>query len=126
MLNGFETTPMFGQQLFGSQYFSPQMFQQMQGAGWPAAWAAWNQGMGLVSREIMTYTKAAIEDSTATYRELLAAKSLEEAFEIQTRYARRSAEDFAAQTQKISSIYVRLAQQAFQMPQFPGALRPAP
>ncbi len=126
MLNGFETTPMFGQQLFGSQFFSPQMFQHMQGASWPPAWTAWSQGVGQMNREMMAYTKSAIEDGTATYRELLAARSLEEAFDIQTRYARRSAEEFAEQAQKMGNLYVRLLQQAFQLPQAGGPFRTSP
>jgi|CXWK01.1.fsa_nt_gi hypothetical protein len=131
MLNGFETTPMFSKHLFGSQIFSPQVFQHMQGQMWPQAWTAWSQGMGEVSREIVAYTKIAVEDSAATYRQMLAAKSLEEAFDIQSSYARRSAEDFADQIQKLSAIYVRLAQEMFQfpgmkMPGFAGLARPAP
>lgn len=131
MIKGFETTPMFGAQLFGSQMFSPQsnpfaqaLFPQgtlaqnpftqgMPQAFSPQALQAWTQGMGEIARTFVEYSKQAFEDGTATYQQLATAKSPQEAIEIQQHYAQRTMQDFVQQAQKISALYMRLAETAF-------------
>lgn len=119
MLKGFETTPMFGAQMFGPQMFGPQMFApQMFGAGqaqaMPQVLTAWNQGLQEIARAMADYSKDAFEDGSATYRQVMTAKSLEQAYELQTKYAQRTAQQFFQHVQKIGTMYAQLAQQAMQ------------
>lgn len=110
MIKGFETTPMFGTQLFGPQSFAA-FSGAMPGAdAIPQAMARWNQGMGEIARAMVDYSKQAFEDGAATYRQLATAKSLEEAYEIQTRYAQRAMEGYMRHAQNVGALYMRLAQ----------------
>lgn len=66
-----------------------------------------------IAAEMTDYSKRSFEEGTATFEKLAGAKSWEQAVEIQTNYARRAYEDFVAQCNKMSSMYVDLAKEAF-------------
>jgi hypothetical protein len=73
----------------------------------------WNKGWQAIAAEMTDYSKRAFEDGTATFEKLLAAKSLEQAFEIQTSYAKRAYDDYMHQMTKIGGMYSALAKDAY-------------
>jgi hypothetical protein len=73
----------------------------------------WNKGWQAIAAEVSDYSKRSFEESTATFEKLLGAKSLEQAFEIQTSFARRAYDDYMHQMTKIGSMYTNLAKEAY-------------
>lgn len=73
----------------------------------------WNKGWQAIAAEMTDYSKRAFEDGTATFEKLIAAKSLEQAFEIQTSYAKRAYDDYMHQMTKIGGMYSALAKDAY-------------
>ena len=65
----------------------------------------WNKGWQAIAAEMSDYSKRSFEDGTATFEKLLGAKSLEQAFEIQTSFAKRAYDDYMHQMTKIGSMY---------------------
>jgi hypothetical protein len=72
----------------------------------------WNKGWQAIAAEMSDYSKRSLEDSTATFEKLLGAKSLEQAFEIQSSFAKRAYDDYMHQMTKIGSMYTNLAKDA--------------
>jgi phasin family protein len=66
-----------------------------------------------LAAEVTDYTKRSFEDGAQTMEKLLAAKSLEQAFEIQSGYAKRVYEDYVAQMTKLSGLYTDIAKDAY-------------
>lgn len=73
----------------------------------------WNKGWQAIAAEMSDYSKRAFEDGTATFEKLLSAKSLEQAFEIQSGFAKRAYDDYVQQLTKIGSMYQSLAKDAY-------------
>ncbi len=73
----------------------------------------WNKGWQAIAAEMTDYSKRAFEESTATFEKLASAKSLEQAFEIQTNFAKRAYDDYMHQMTKIGSMYTNLAKDAY-------------
>ena len=73
----------------------------------------WNKGWQAIAAEMSDYSKRAFEDGTATFEKLLSAKSLEQAFEIQTTYAKRAYDEYMHQMTKIGAMYTSLAKDAY-------------
>ena len=73
----------------------------------------WNKGWQAIAAEMSDYSKRTFEDGTATFEKLLGAKSLEQAFEIQTGFARRAYDDYMHQMTKIGGMYTNLAKDAY-------------
>jgi len=73
----------------------------------------WNKGWQAIAAEMTDYSKRAFEDGTATFEKLAAAKSLEQAFEIQTSFAKRAYDDYVHQMTKIGSMYTNLAKDTY-------------
>lgn len=73
----------------------------------------WSKGWQAIAAEFNDYSKRAFEDGTATFEKLLAAKSVEQAFEIQTSYAKRAYEDYMQQLNKVGALYSDLAKDAY-------------
>jgi hypothetical protein len=59
------------------------------------------------------YTKKSVESRLAFGEKLLGAKSLPDAIQIQTEYAKTSYDDFIAQTTKMGELHSSLAKAAF-------------
>jgi hypothetical protein len=81
----------------------------------------WNKSWQAIASEMTDYSKRAFEDSTAAFEKLVAAKSVEQAMEIQTTYAKRAYEDYMQQLSKIGAMYQSIAKDAFKPGVFPGA-----
>lgn len=73
----------------------------------------WSKGWQAIAAEFNDYSKRAFEDGTTTFEKLLAAKSLEQAFEIQSSYAKRAYEDYIHQLSKVGALYSGLAKDAY-------------
>ncbi len=69
----------------------------------------WNKGWQAIAAEMSDYSKRTFEDGTATFEKLLGAKSLEQAFEIQSGFAKRAYDDYVQQLTKIGSMCTGLA-----------------
>jgi hypothetical protein len=77
------------------------------------AFGEWNKGLQAIAAEMTDYTKRSFEESTATFEKLLTAKSLEQAVEIQTGYAKRAYDEYMHQMSKIGGLYAELAKGAY-------------
>ena len=72
----------------------------------------WNKNWQAIAAEMSDFTKRSFEEGTATFEKLIAAKSVEQALEIQTTYAKRAYEDYVQQMTKIGGMYQSLAKEA--------------
>jgi hypothetical protein len=73
----------------------------------------WNKSWQAIAAEMSDYTKRSFEDGSATFEKLLSAKSMEQAFEIQTNYAKRAYDEYMHQLSKIGGMYAELAKEAY-------------
>ena len=73
----------------------------------------WNSSWQSLAAEITDYSKRSYEDGTAVVEKLLTAKSLDQAVEIQTSFAKRAYDEYMAQATKMSTLYADLAKEAF-------------
>ena len=72
-----------------------------------------NKGFQAVVAEVTNYSKKAFEDGTRAFEQLTGAKSAEQAFEIQSQYAKKAYDAHMAQMTKLGQMYVSLARDAF-------------
>lgn len=73
----------------------------------------WSKGWQTIAVEMTDYTKRSFEESTATFEKLLSAKSMEQAMEIQSGYARRAYDGYLHQMSKIGGLYAEWAKEAY-------------
>jgi len=73
----------------------------------------WNKSWQAIAAEMTDYSKRAFEDGTSTLEKLMSAKSLEQAVEIQTSFAKRAYDDYMHQMTKIGGMYTNLAKDAY-------------
>ena len=73
----------------------------------------WNKGWQAIAAEMSDYTKRSFEEGTAAFEKLIGAKSVEQAVEIQTNYARRAYDEYMHQVSKIGGMYASLAKEAY-------------
>jgi len=72
-----------------------------------------NKNWQQIAAEVTDYTKRSFEESTATFEKILSAKSVEQALDIQTSYAKRACEEYMAQMSKLGGMYADLAKEAY-------------
>ena len=63
----------------------------------------------VIAAEFSDYTKRSFEDGTATFEQLMGSKSLEQAMDIQTKFVKRSYDEYMHQMAKIGSMYAEFA-----------------
>ena len=73
----------------------------------------WGKGWQAIAAEMTDYTKRSFEDGTQTLEKLMSAKSMEQAFEIQSTYAKRAYDDYMHQMTKLGTMYSELAKEAY-------------
>ena len=73
----------------------------------------WSKGWQAIAAEMSDYTKRSFEEGTATVEKLLSAKSVEQAVEIQTGYAKRAYDNYMHQVSKLGGLYAELAKEAY-------------
>ena len=72
-----------------------------------------NKGLQAIAAEVTDYSKNALEDNMRAYEQLLRAKSLEQAIEIQSQYAKKAYDTWVAEASKLSEMYVGMARDAY-------------
>jgi phasin family protein len=72
-----------------------------------------NKGFQAIAAEIASYSKKSFDDGTRAFEQLIGAKSFEQAFEIQSQYAKKAFDAYVAQTTKLGQMYVDLARGAY-------------
>ena len=70
------------------------------------------KGAETLHNEIYAFSKASVEESIAATKALMASKSVHEAFELQTGFAKSAFEQYVAQVTKLSEIYTSSTKQA--------------
>lgn len=97
MINGFGDMQKFGQSNVDSAM---------------KAWGEWNRNWQSIASEMSDYSKRSLEDGAATFQKLMGAKSLNQAYEIQSSYARRAYEQYVQEMNKIGTLYAGIAKDA--------------
>ncbi|MFE0015792.1 phasin family protein [Mesorhizobium sp. NPDC059054] len=77
------------------------------------SFASLSKGVQTIASEATEYTKKSFENGAAHFEKLLSAKSLENAVELQSDYAKQAYEAFVAEATKISELYADLAKDAY-------------
>jgi len=72
-----------------------------------------NKGFQAIAAEMTDYSKKAFEDSTRAFEQLASAKSVEQAVEIQSQYAKKAYDSYMAEMSKIGEMYAGLAKDAY-------------
>jgi phasin family protein len=72
-----------------------------------------NKGFQAIAAEVTDYSKKAFEDSTRAFEQLIGAKSIEQAIEIQSQYAKKAYDTYVAEMYKLGEMYVGLAKDAY-------------
>ena len=73
----------------------------------------WNKNWQAIAAEMSDYTKRSFEESSSTLEKLMSSKSVEQAVEIQTSYAKRAYDDYMQQVTKIGGMYANMAKEAY-------------
>ena len=71
-----------------------------------------NKGFQAIAAEVADYSKTAFEDATRAFQQLVSAKSAEQAFEIQSQYA-KAYDAYVAQASKLGEMWVDLARATY-------------
>ena len=94
------------------------MGQQAQGrmkSGFEAASRSFseaNKGFQTLAAEMMEYSKAAFDDAIRTWEQLIGVRSLEQAMQIQSDYAKRVYENHMAELKKLGEMTVGMMRDA--------------
>ena len=67
-----------------------------------------NRGFQALAAEMMNYSKAIFDDAVRTWEQLIGVKSLEQAIQIQSDYAKRVYDNHMAELSKLGEMYVSL------------------
>lgn len=73
-----------------------------------------SKGFQAIGASVADYSKKAFEEGTRAFEQLVGAKSLEQAWESQSQYAKKAFDAYVAQASKIGEMYVDLARTAYQ------------
>lgn len=98
MIHSFEDVSKFG--------------KEMMDTGLQSA-AALSKGAQAIAAESAEYTKKSFEAGSSAMEQLLGARSLDKAIEVQTDYARKAYEAFVAEATKMGELYADLARDAY-------------
>jgi phasin family protein len=71
-----------------------------------------NKGFQALAAEMMEYSKAAFDDAVRTWEQLIGVKSLEQAIQIQSDYAKRVYENHMAELKKLGEMSVGMVRDA--------------
>ena len=77
------------------------------------AWGNWSKTWQTLTAEFNDYARRSFEDSTTTFEKLVSSRSIEQAAEIQTDYAKRAYDDCVKQMTRLTSMYTGLAQSIY-------------
>lgn len=71
------------------------------------------KGVESLQSELYAFSKTAIEDSIAAGKAILSSKSVHEAFELQTDYAKSAFESYVGELSKVSDLFTTAAKDSF-------------
>ena len=74
--------------------------------------STFTKGLQQIAEETAGYSKKQFETSSAALQELFGAKTVEQAIEIQTNFAKTSFESLVAQSTKVGELYTSLVKEA--------------
>ena len=77
-------------------------------------YSEWNKNWQAIAAEMSDYTKRSFEQGSATLEKLMGTKSVGQAIEIQTSYAKRAYDDYMQRVSKIGGIYANMAKEAYE------------
>jgi hypothetical protein len=83
-----------------------------------------NKGFQAIAAEVTDHSKRAFEDATRTFEQLVGAKSIEQAIEIQSQYAKKAYDTWVAEASKLSQMYIAVARDAYKPVQQAVAKKP--
>jgi Phasin protein len=98
------------------QFKIGEQFQKVGKEGFDAvvrAYGQTNKGFQAIAAEVTDYSKTAFEDATRAFQQLVSAKSAEQAFEIQSQYAKKAYDAYIAEMSKLGQMWVDLAREAY-------------
>ncbi len=72
-----------------------------------------SKGFQAIAVTVADYSKKAFEDSTRAFEQLMGVKSFEQAWGIQSQYAKKAFDGYVAQASKLGEMYVDLARNAY-------------
>jgi phasin family protein len=72
-----------------------------------------NKGFQAIGARVTDYSKRAFEDATRAFEQLAGAKSIEQAIEIQSQYAKKAYDAWVAEASKLSEMYAAVARDAY-------------
>lgn len=78
-----------------------------------ASAAAWTKGLQTVADEVTESSRKAFEGGSAAAEKAASAKSVDKAFEIQSKFAKDSIEAYVSGMNRIGEIYAEAAKQAY-------------
>jgi phasin family protein len=84
-----------------------------------------NKGFQAIAAEVTDYSKKAFEDSTKAFEQLIGAKTIEQAIEIQSQYAKKAYDGYVAEVSKLGEMYAGLAKDAYKPVEAALAKKPA-
>ncbi|MGH9340299.1 MAG: phasin family protein [Acidobacteriota bacterium] len=99
-----------------TEQFKTDDLQKVSKEGFDAAvrvYSETSRGWQAIATELAAYFKTVFENATANFEKSIGVKSIEEAIEIQSQYAKKAYADHIAQVTKLTEIYVSLACSAY-------------
>jgi hypothetical protein len=90
-------------------------YQRLSKRGFDAATRSFgemNKGFQALAAEMTDYSKRTFEDVFRAWEQLLGARSMDRAFEIQSQYAKNAYDNYIAEVSKLGEMYVSLAPNA--------------
>jgi hypothetical protein len=73
----------------------------------------WSRNWQAIAAEMGDYAKRSFQEGSATLEKLMASKSVEQAVELQTSYAKRAYDDYMQLMTKIGGMYTSMAKEAY-------------
>ena len=72
-----------------------------------------NKGFQAITANVTDYSKNAFEDATRAFEQLAGSKSVEQAIQIQSQYAKKAYDTWLASASRLSEMYVGMARDAY-------------
>jgi phasin family protein len=113
----FDKATRMGEQAQDRAQSVSDQFQRAAEGGWEATGRAIsevNRGFQALAAEMTEYSKKTFDDAIRTWEQLIGVKSLEQAIEIQSQYAKRVYENHMTEMTKLGDIYARMVRDAAQ------------
>jgi len=97
------------------QFKTAEAFQKVSKENFDVVLRAWGEagkGFQNIATEVTNYSKKVFNDATRTFEQLTGARSLEQAIEIQSEYAKRAYDAHVAELSKLGEMYVNVTRSA--------------